>query len=568
VSAPVLLIVDEHRGALEDVEAQLVKRYGGEYRIEAVSGLKQALQTLAKLADAGDDMALVLAGPSLSGATGVELLERARELHPHGKRGLVVSPGAWADQPSAASIRDAMALGRIDFYVPRPAESRDEVFHQAISSLLLDWATERRLVPHTVHIVGETWGGRAYELREVFERCAVPHAFCVANSDKGRELLSAAGAGAKLPLMVLPDGRALSDPSNAEIAEAAGAPRDFEERAFDVAIVGAGPAGLSAAVYAASEGLRTIVVDEGGIGGQARSSSLIRNFLGFPRGVTGSRLAERAYEQASVFGASFVLMHRATALSRSGNRLNLALSDGRRISARATLLATGASYRRLGVEPLEALNGAGVFYGGAASEAHALSGKDAYVAGGGNSAGQAALHLARYARRVTLVVRATSLEAGMSHYLVRELRATSNVEVRTGTVVAGGGGEGHLQQLVLREAASGNEATVAADALFVLIGARPHTGWLPREIARDRHGFLLTGEDIPADRSWPLERTPLALETSLPGVLALGDVRYGSIKRVASAVGEGSIAIQLVHNLFDDDRWHSGTEHRRTPVAT
>ncbi|MBV9918031.1 MAG: FAD-dependent oxidoreductase, partial [Solirubrobacterales bacterium] len=513
MSAPVLLIVDERRDALEEVETQLLKRYGADYRVEGVSDVEQALQMLAKLAHAGGEVALVLVGPSLSSETGVKLLERVRELHPHGKRGLVVSPGAWADQLSAEAIRDAMAFGRIDFYVARPAESRDEVFHQAISSVLLDWATERRLVPHTVHIVGEAWGGRAYELREVFERCAVPHAFCLASSDKGRELLRASGPGAKLPLMVLPDGRALSDPSNAEIAEAAGAPRDFEERTFDVAIVGAGPAGLSAAVYAASEGLSTIVVDEGGIGGQARSSSLIRNYLGFPRGVSGSRLAERAYEQAAGFGATFVLMHRATVLRRSGNRLGLSLFDGRRISTRAVLLATGASYRRLGVESLEALNGAGVFYGGAASEAHALSGKNAYVAGGGNSAGQAALHLSRYARRVTLVVRALSLEAGMSHYLVRELRATSNVEVRTGTLVTGGGGEGHLQQLVLRETASGDEATVPADALFVLIGARPHTEWLPHEIARDRRGFLLTGEDIPADWPWPLERAPLALET-------------------------------------------------------
>ncbi|MBV8956657.1 MAG: FAD-dependent oxidoreductase [Solirubrobacterales bacterium] len=566
MSAPVLLIVDERRDALEEVETQLLKRYGADYRVEGVSDVEQAFQMLAKLAHAGGEVALVLVGPSLSGETGVKLLERVRELHPHGKRGLVVSPGAWADQLSAEAIRDAMAFGRIDFYVPRPAESRDEVFHQAISSVLLDWATERRLVPHTVHIVGEAWGGRAYELREVFERCAVPHAFCLASSDKGRELLRATGPGAKLPLMVLPDGRALSDPSNAEIAEAAGAPRDFEERTFDVAIVGAGPAGLSAAVYAASEGLSTIVVDEGGIGGQARSSSLIRNYLGFPRGVSGSRLAERAYEQAAGFGATFVLMHRATVLRRSGNRLGLSLFDGRRISTRAVLLATGASYRRLGVESLEALNGAGVFYGGAASEAHALSGKNAYVAGGGNSAGQAALHLSRYARRVTLVVRALSLEAGMSHYLVRELRATSNVEVRTGTLVTGGGGEGHLQQLVLRETASGDEATVPADALFVLIGARPHTEWLPHEIARDRRGFLLTGEDIPADWPWPLERAPLALETSLPGVLALGDVRYGSTKRVASAVGEGSVAIQLVHHLFNEERLRSATEPRRASV--
>ena len=556
MSLPVLLVVDEHRDALGDVESQLVQRYAADYRVKRLSDPERAVRTLEELARAGEAVALVLVGKSLSDATGGELLERARQVHPHAKRGLVVAPGAWADQPAAEAILDAMALGQIEYYVPRPAASQDEVFHQAISSLLLEWATERRMVPHTVHIIDAEWAGRAYELREVFERCAVPHAFWPADSDEGRGFLAKAGPEAKLPLMVLPDGRALSDPTNAEIAEAAGARMDLEEHLYDVVIVGAGPAGLSAAVYAASEGLRTLVVDEGGIGGQARSSSRIRNYLGFPRGVSGSRLAEQAYEQASVFGASFVLMHRVTALSRSGDQLSVSLSDGRRIRAAVVILATGASYRRLGVPSLEALNGAGVFYGGPASEAHALSGKDAFIAGGGNSAGQAALHLARYASRVTLLVRSGSLESGMSHYLVREVGATSNVDVRTGTVVVGGGGEGRLQELVLRETASGAEETVAADALFVLIGARPRTGWLPRAIARDRHGFLFTGEDLPDDHGWPLERRPSALETSMPGVFAAGDVRHASVKRVASAVGEGSIAVQLVHNLFADERLH------------
>ena len=377
-------------------------------------------------------------------------------------------------------------------------------------------------------------------------------------------MVAKAGPDAKLPLMILPDGTAMSDPSNAEIAEAAGAPPDLEEHSFDVVIVGTGPAGLSAAVYAASEGLRTLVVDEGGIGGQARSSSLIRNYLGFPRGISGSRLAEQAYEQASVFGATFLLMHEVTAIRRSGDRFNLALSDGRRVNAGVVVLATGATYRRLGVPSLEALIGAGVFYGGPAGEAHALGGTLAYVTGGGNSAGQAALHLARYARHVTLVVRAESLEAGMSHYLVQELRATPNVEVRTGTVVAGGGGEGRLQELVLSETASGDEQTVAANALFVLIGASPHPGWLPREIARDRDGFLLTGQDVSDSDRWPLKRRPLALETSMPGILAAGDVRHGSVKRVAAAVGDGAVAVQLIHNLFGDDRLHSGGRRRRT----
>ena len=370
-------------------------------------------------------------------------------------------------------------------------------------------------------------------------------------------MLAKAGPNPKLPLMVLPDGRALSDPSNSEIAEAAGALVDVEDHAFDVVIVGTGPAGLSAGVYGASEGLRTLVVDEGGIGGQARSSSLIRNYLGFPKGISGSRLAEQAYEQASVFGASFVLMHRATALSRSRDRFSVSLSDGRQVSAAAVILATGASYRRLGVPSLEALNGAGVFYGGPASEAHRLTGKDVYIVGGANSAGQAALHLARYARRVTLVVRGASLEAGMSHYLVREVRATRNVEVRTGTEVTGGGGDGHLEELILREGTTGEEIMVVADTLFVLIGAHPNTDWLPEELARDPQGFLYTGDDVPGDRRGHLERRPFSLETSLPGVFAAGDVRHGSVKRVASAVGEGSIAVQLVHSLLADRQLHS-----------
>jgi thioredoxin reductase (NADPH) len=562
---PVLLAVDEDPDVLELVGTQLVQRYARDYRVECLGDPGEALRTLMELADAGEEVALVLAGKSLSDTTGGGLLEQVRELHPHAKRALLVRPEAWADKPSAEAIRGSIALGRIDYYVVRPAGSPDEVFHEAVSSFLLEWASDRRIVPHTVHIVGEAWSGRAYELREVFERCAAPHAFCLADSDQGRELLAKAGSDAKLPLMVLPDGRVLSDPSNAEIAEAAGATTDFQEHAYDVVIVGAGPAGLSAAVYSASEGLRVLVVDEGGIGGQARASSLIRNYLGFPKGVSGSRLAEQAHEQASVFGASFVFMHRATALTRSGDRLSVSLSDERRVTARAVILATGVSYRRLGVPSLEALNGAGVFYGGPVSEAPALSGKHAYIAGGGNSAGQAALHLARYARRVTLVVRARSHEAGMSHYLVRALEATPNVEVRTGTAVVGGGGEGRLQQLVLRESATGEQNTVEADALFVLIGAHPHTDWLPPTIARDPSGFLLTGEELPDGCEWPLERRPYSLETSMPGVLAAGDVRHASVKRVASAVGEGSIAARLVQSLLAYERLDFGLPPEAAP---
>lgn len=545
---PALVAVDEDPRVLEAVEAQLAGRYAADYRIECLRDPAEALQTLAVLRDSSVEVALVLVGQSVEASARDTLLDRVRQLHPHAKRVLVVAPSAWTDATAARTIRAAIALGQVDHFVHNPAAGLDEVFHEAVSDFLLEWARERLLVPQTVHIVGETWAGRAYELRDVFARCSVPHSFCLADSAEGREFVEQAGADAELPLMVLPDGRILSDPSNAEIAEVAGAPMDLEEHTFDLVIVGSGPAGLSAAVYGASEGLRVLVVDAGGIGGQARSSSLIRNYLGFGRGVSGSRLAEEAYQQAASFGASFVFMHRVTALARAGDSIKLWLADGRTIEAGAVILATGASYRRLGIESLEVLTGAGVFYGGSASEAPGLTGKAVYVLGGGNSAGQAALHLARYAASVTVVVRAQSLEAGMSHYLVRTIEAEPKIEVRLGTEVVGGGGEGHLRELELRESLSAERTTVAADALFVLIGARPQTEFLSQEIARDEYGFLRTGDDLTADE-WPLERPPLGLETSMPGVFAVGDVRHGSVKRVAAAVGEGSVAVQLVHRL-------------------
>jgi thioredoxin reductase (NADPH) len=446
-----------------------------------------------------------------------------------------------------------MAHGRIDYYVLRPSGSPDEIFHQTISSFLLEWARDQRIAPHTIHVIGEAWSGRAYELREVLGRCAIPHSFCLADSAQGRELLATAGDGPKLPVVILPDGNVLADPSNLELMHAAGAPVDPEHIDFDLVIVGTGPAGLSAAVYGASEGFSTLSIDEGGIGGQATSSALIRNYLGFPEGISGGRLAEQAYEQAWVLGAKFAFMQRAVELRREGERIRVSLSDYDDVHARAVILSTGASYRRLGVPELEAMNGAGVFYGGSAAEAPGMAGEEAYVLGGANSAGQAALYLARFARRVTLVVRAGSLATGMSHYLAREVEANPNVDVRLGTDVVGGGGDGWLRHLTLRNVASGEEETVPAAGLFLMIGARPHTDWLPGDVSRDARGFILTGPDLPAS-AWPLERSPFALETSMPGVFAAGDARHGSVKRVASAVGEGSMAIQFLHGLFATDQ--------------
>jgi thioredoxin reductase (NADPH) len=551
--APALLAVDAEP-ALGHIERELRSRYEGSYRVICTASPDEALAILTRLSDTGEELALVLAAQWLSEPSCGELFERARQLHPHARRGLLVAWGEWGHRPTAEAIFDSMALGRIDYYVLKPAVSPDELFHQAISSFLLEWTQARRTAAHTIRVVGEAWAGRAHELRDALQRCAIPHAFYLSESSEGRSVLTKAGRGAKLPLMILPDGQVLSDPTNREIADATGSSIDPERDDFDVVIVGAGPAGLSAAVYGASEGLDTLVVDEGGIGGQATSSPLIRNYLGFPRGVSGRGLAQQAYQQAWIFGANFAFMHSVSRLSRVRERLLVTLSDDRRVSARAVILATGATYRRLDVPALEALNGAGVFYGGPASEAHAMAGKDAYIVGGANSAGQAALHLADYARRVTLVVRGRSLRAQMSHYLVHELEGAPNVEVRQGTEVVGGGGDGRLQYLELRTCATGEHETVDADGLFVLVGARPRTDWLPEQIARDRQGFLLTGADLADDHRWPLERRPTLLETSMPGVFASGDVRHGSVKRVASAVGEGSIAIQLVHSLFAADR--------------
>ena len=534
---------------LATIERELLDRYARDYAVLCVGSAADARRRLAELQVEGEAVTLVLAGQELEDTTGGELLAEVRQLHPHAKRALLVGWGEWGFRATVDAILEAIEHGKIDHYVVRPVAPPDELFHHSISTFLLEWAEERRTAPYAIQVVGDSWSGRAAALRNVLERCAFPHAFCLADSDEGRRLLEGSSRGTELPVVILPDGTTLTNPSDVELTRATGSSVEPGEGEVDLLIVGAGPAGLSAGVYGASEGLRTLIVDTHGIGGQARSSSLIRNYLGFPRGVSGGVLARQAYEQAWVFGARFAFMQHVTGLRADADRLVATLSEGATVSARAVVLATGVAYRRLGIPVLEALAGAGVFYGGSGSDVHRMSGQDVYVLGGANSAGQEALHLARYARRVTLVVRGTP---GMSHYLVRQLAATPNVEIRLGTEIVGGGGDGWLTHLVLRDRASGAETSVAADGLYLSIGARPHTEWLPAEIARDDRGFVLTGADVPRD-TWPLERDPLPLETSMPRVLAVGDARHGSVKRVASAVGAGSIAIRVVHRLLEAD---------------
>ncbi|WP_083606191.1 FAD-dependent oxidoreductase [Geodermatophilus obscurus] len=548
-STPLLVAVDHDPDRLADVERELRSRYESDYRVCCLSSIDDAFATLEDLATAGEQVALVLAAEVVADTPGTTLLGEVRRLFPQAERALLIPYSHVGDPGTADAIFEAIARGRIDHWLVRPAPPRDEQFHQSVASFLLEWAESQRAAPHTVDVVGEAWAGRAYELREVLGRCAMPHRFHLAGSTEGQRLLDGVGE-CRFPLMIMPDGSVLEDPTDIEIARAAGTTIEPDGDRYDLVIVGNGPAGLSAGVYGASEGLRTLVIDSAGLGGQATSSSSIRNYLGFPRGISGGNLARRAYEQAWVLGARFAFMQRVTHLRRERDATVLELAHGGVVAGRTVVLATGASYRRLGVPSLEELHGAGVFYGAAASEAPLVSGEEVYVVGGANSAGQAALHLARYAKRVTLVVRAASLAAGMSHYLVRAVEEAPNIEVRTGTEVVDGGGDGWLDHLVLHDRASGELERVCAYAIFLMIGARPHTEWLPPIVERDLDGFIMTGADLSADALRAFGRPPVPLETSVPGVLAVGDVRHGSVKRVASAVGEGSIAIRYVHQLL------------------
>jgi thioredoxin reductase (NADPH) len=549
---PVIFAVDAGVESSPRIEYGLRRRYGVEYRVICETSAMWGMKRLGDLKAAGEEVALILADQWMPDIEGDEFLARASRLFPTAKRAVLVE---WGDRTTQEPVLRAMTLGHIDYYVNKPERPGDEYFHKMIAEFLYDWAKAHRPVFAEIRMVGEQWSARSHELRDILNRNGILHEFHAAETEAGQQLLAQLGrSSARLPVLALYNGQVLEDPSNADLADAFGVNRPLGRRRFDLVIVGAGPAGLAAAVYGASEGLSTLIVEGEAIGGQAGTSSLIRNYLGFPWGVGGAELARRATEQAWWFGAIFRFMRNATALRSAGRDLTLTLSDGDEVAGRAVVLATGVSYRRLGVPSLEGLVGAGVFYGAAVSEAQAMTGQEVYVVGGANSAGQAAVHLSEYASRVTLLVRGRSLSTSMSDYLIKEIEAAQNILVRFGTRTVDGGGEGRLEHLVLEDLASGLTETVPAAALFVLIGAEPRTGWLPEEIVRDRRGYIITGPDLLQDgrppRGWPLGRPPLPMETSIPGVFAAGDVRYGSVKRVASAVGAGAIAVQSIHEHF------------------
>jgi thioredoxin reductase (NADPH) len=550
MSDPILFLVDDRPKVVGALAGDLERRFGRDHRVLTETSPGAALAALEALAARDEEVAVVVAGQRMAELSGVVLLCRAHELHPSAKRVLLVGRRDWS--PDNPAVR-AMILGQIDTYLFEPWLPVGRFLDLPISQVLADWVPSHGPSFEGIRIVGPRWGTRSHELRDMLTRMGIPHGWYQASSAEGRRLLEEAGEdGARLPVVVFHSGQVFVDPSDAELVAALGFGTRPASGTYELVIVGAGPAGLAAAVYAASEGLDTLVVEPRAAGGQAGTSAMIRNYLGFPRGIGGGDLANRALEQAWLFGANLVLAQQATGLAVDGDRRVVRLSDGGEVAAEAVVVASGVAWRRLGVPRLEALVGAGVFYGAAGAEARAMEGQEVFVVGAGNSAGQAALHLAKHAASVTLLVRGPDLAASLSDYLVQEIEQAPNVAVRLRTQVADGLGGRRLEGLVLR---GGDGATeeVRAAALFVMIGGEPRTEWLSG-VARDDRGYVLTGHDLlgpdglPA--GWPLRRPPLLLETSIPGVFAAGDVRHRSVKRVASAVGEGAVAVQLVHQFL------------------
>jgi len=546
----VLLAVDDSAEDLGVIRGELARRYGEDYLVLCAGSADEALDELKRVTAVGHPVALVLADQWMPDTTGSELLSRVRREHPEAKRGLLIEFGTWGHRPTADAVMTAMALGDIDYYVLKPWNSPDELFHRTVTEFLHEWFRAEGPGEREVDVIGTEWSPRSHDLRSLLARNGIPHSFHSLDSPEGKRMLDEAGcdSNGEGPFVITFDRRVLADPTNAELAEAFGVSTGLgDKRDFDVVIVGAGPAGLAAAVYAASEGFETLVIERESIGGQAGASSLIRNYPGFSRGVSGAELGQRTYQQAWVFGTEFLMMQEATGLQERDGGFVVSTSDGHEAGARAVILAMGVAYRQLDVPGLDELAGAGVFYGASSSEARALEGRRAYVVGGGNSAGQAAMHLSRYAERVTMVIRSGGLEKTMSSYLRETLAAADNVELLTEMQVVGVTGDARLHELTLR-GRSGEERTVPADGLFIMIGARPHTDWLPESISCDSRGFVLTGNHVVEQGAWTLERAPLMLETSIPGVFAAGDVRHRSIKRVAAAVGQGAAAVQQIHD--------------------
>jgi len=549
MSKPAILTVDDDPMVSAAISRDLRMHYGADYSIVQATSGAQALAVLAKLALRNQPVALIAADQRMPEMTGIEMLERA-QTHAPGAKQLLLT--AYADTDVAIKAINDIGL---DYYLLKPWDPPQERLFPIIDDLLGDW---RRANPdHTsdVRVIGHRWSDRSHDIKTFLARNYVPYRWHDIERDpEGQRLSDLANATeTDLPLVLVPDGETLRSPNTLDLAGALGLRTRAERPLYDVCIVGGGPAGLAAAVYAASEGLSAVIVEREAPGGQAGQSAAIENYLGFPKGLTGSDLSQRAIAQVTRFGAEMVLARDVVGFQTRGP-VHAVLMDGDgEIEARALIVATGVSYRRLEAAGLSELNGRGVYYGANASEASQCQGDEVYVVGAANSAGQAALNLARYAKRVVLVVRAAGLEATMSRYLIDKITTATNIDVRYRSEVVACGGDGHLETLTLADRDSGSNEDVSASWLFVFIGASPRTDWLGADVVRDDKGFVVTGQDLLAPtyaQSWPLPRAPFALETSVPGVFAAGDVRLDSMKRVASAVGEGAMAVYLVHRYL------------------
>ncbi len=546
MSKPILLTVDDDPQVLRAVARDLRRRYGKHYSILRSDSGPAALATLNEIKERSDPVALLLSDHRMPQMQGVEFLGQARALHPDAKRVLLT---AYADTEAAI---EAINASRLDYYLLKPWDPPEERLYPVLDDLLDDWRAGWRPGYGGVRVIGNRWSAEAHAIRDFLARNQVPYRFLdVEASDEARDVLAATnGDDQLLPLVLLPDGARLRAPELPELARKLGLKTRADQPFYDLAIVGAGPAGLAAAVYGASEGLRTVLIERQAAGGQAGTSSRIENYLGFPSGLSGGDLARRALTQARKFGVEVLTPQQVMEVRLNGPYKHLILEDGGEITCHVLMIASGVSWRRLRAPGADRLTGRGVYYGAALTEARNCRDEDVYLVGAANSAGQAALHFADYARRVILLVRGSSLEAKMSAYLVERIEAADNIEVLLQTEVEVCHGDDHLEALTLLDRREDRSWRVPASSLFIFIGAAPGTEWLDGLLARDGHGFLLTGPDLDPEThlaDWPLERPPFLLEASVPGIFAAGDVRHASVKRVASAVGEGSVAVHFMH---------------------
>jgi thioredoxin reductase (NADPH) len=549
-SRAAILTVDDDPGVSRAVARDLRRQYGNRYRIVRAESASDGLDALRQMKLRGDVVALILADYRMPELNGIEFLEQAMDIYPGARRVLLT---AYADTGAAI---DAINVVDLDHYLLKPWDPPEEKLYPVVDALLDAWlSSDHRPVPET-KVIGHRWSARCSEVREFLARNQVPYRWYNCDEPEGQRLLQAAQwDGVSLPVVITPDGEPLIEPTDAELAARVGLATTPSKEFYDLIVIGGGPAGLGAAVYGASEGLRTVLVERLATGGQAGQSSRIENYLGFPDGVSGAQLTDRARRQAVKFGAEVLTTRQVVGLEVCGSARRVTFADGTSIDAHTVILATGVSYRRLGAPGLDGLTGRGCYYGSALTEAQACAGQDVYVVGGANSAGQAAVYLARYAKSVTILVRASSLEKSMSYYLIKQIDDIPNISVRTCTEVTEACGEDHLEMLTLRNTGTGATEIVDAQLLFLFIGAEPLTDWLDGVVVRDDRGFVVAGPDLSLagerPRGWDLDRMPYHLETSVPGVFVAGDARSESAKRVASAVGEGALAVMLVHRYLE-----------------